>query len=119
MVRVKVQRISSTSDPETRKPGKQIELVEERSEKENSVNGIMGGSIEGMPPGFNIEQLMSKFQSMGFLPLGKGGSIFPKMILFLTEEEYDLLAIRFEVNDVFDMIIKDGAFMLKRSVEGT
>ena len=115
MVRVKVQRISSVSDPETGKPGKQIELVEVRNRKENNVKGMMGGSEEGVM----IKDVMSQFQSMGFLPLSKGGMILPKMTLFLTEAEYDLLAVRFEVNDVFDMIIKDGAFMLKRSVEGT
>ena len=48
MVRVKVQRISSVSDPETGKPGKQIELVEVRNRKENNVKGMMGGSEEGV-----------------------------------------------------------------------
>ena len=42
----------------------------------------------------------------------------PKITLFLSEAEYDLLAIRFEVNDVFELILKDGAFMLKRETEG-
>ena len=41
------------------------------------------------------------------------------MTLFLSESEYDMLAIRFEVNDIFELILKDGAFMLKRATEGT
>ena len=40
------------------------------------------------------------------------------MTLFLSEAVYDLLAIRFEVNDVFELIMKDGAFLLKRATEG-
>ena len=40
------------------------------------------------------------------------------MTLILLEAEYDLLAVRFEVNDVFELIMKDGAFMLKRATEG-
>ena len=44
--------------------------------------------------------------------------VFPKVTLFLCEAEYDLLAVRFEVNDTFELIMKDGAFMLKRPTEG-
>jgi hypothetical protein len=40
------------------------------------------------------------------------------MILFLTETEYEMLGIRFEVNEIYDLYLKDGTITLKRSLEG-
>ena len=46
MVKVRVHKISSVSDPETAQPGKQIELVEVRDRTDSGVVGGMGGTDE-------------------------------------------------------------------------
>ena len=113
MVNVRVQRISSVSDPETGQPGKQIEMVEVRERGDQSVRqGLPGGEEAKL-----VKGILSQFQSFGVFPSSRE-MILPKITLFLSEAEYDLLAIRFEVNDVFELILKDGAFMLKRETEG-
>ena len=114
MVKVKVNKISSVSDPETSQLGKQIELVEVRN-RNNNIVGSMGGKEETKI----VRDIISQFQSIGVFPINSRGIVLPKMTLFLSESEYDMLAIRFEVNDIFELILKDGAFMLKRATEGT
>ena len=42
MVKVRVHKISSVSDPETSQPGKQIELVEVRDRSDSKVIGGIG-----------------------------------------------------------------------------
>ena len=114
MVKVRVHKISSVSDPETAQPGKQIELVEVRDRTDSGVVGGMGGADETKM----VKGIISQFQSIGVFPMNSREMVLPKMTLFLSEAEYDLLAVRFEVNDVFELIMKDGAFMLKRATEG-
>ena len=114
MVKVKVNKISSVADPETSQPGKQIELVEVRNRSNNIV-----GSVGSQDETKKVKDIISQFQSIGVFPVNARQMVLPKMILFLSESEYDMLAIRFEVNDVFELILKDGAFMLKRATEGT
>ncbi len=110
---MRVQRISSVSDPETGQPGKQIEMVEVRGRGEKGMaSGMTGGEEVKL-----VKGIISQFQSFGFFPSSRE-MVLPKITLFLSEAEYDLLAIRFEVNDIFELILKDGAFMLKRSTEG-
>ena len=46
MVKVRVHRISSVSDPETAQPGKQIELVEVRARNDSNPMGGMTGTDE-------------------------------------------------------------------------
>jgi len=114
MVKVRVHKISSVSDPETSQPGKQIELVEVRDRSDSKVIGGIGGTDEANL----VKGIISQFQSIGMFPINAREMVLPKMTLFLSEAEYDLLAIRFEVNDVFELIMKDGAFLLKRATEG-
>ncbi|MCL4436780.1 MAG: arcadin 1 [Thaumarchaeota archaeon] len=116
MVLVKVLRISSFTDPETGKAGKQIELVEARQRQGMpfiGVPGIGAGSEEAKL----VKNIVDQFRSMGVFPAGRELTL-PKLTLFLTETEYDMLGIRFEVNDVYDLIMKDGAFMMKKTTEG-
>jgi hypothetical protein len=116
MVLVKVLRISSITDPETSKAGKQIELIEARQHQGAPFIGVsgMGGGDEAKL----VKNIVDQFRSLGIFPAGRGMNL-PKMTLFLTETEYDMLGIRFEVNDVYDLVMKDGAFMLKKATEGT
>ena len=115
MVKVKVNKISSVADPETSQPGKQIELVEVRNRSNDNIVRSIGSQDETKI----VRDIISQFQSIGVFPVNSRQMVLPKMILFLSESEYDMLAIRFEVNDIFELILKDGAFMLKRATEGT
>jgi|SRR3972149_1898656 len=114
MVLVKVYRISSIADPETGKPGKQIELVEAKAvnnAKFMDLSGVGGDEAR------LIKNMVGQFKSIGILPQMRDVTS-PKMTLYLTEAEYDLLSVRFEVNEVYDLIMKDGAFMLKKPTDG-
>lgn len=114
MVLVKVLKISSITDPETGKAGKQVELVEARQRNSPGFVGVTGsGSDEARL----IKNVVNQFKTLGVFPQMRELTL-PKLTLFLTEIEYDMLGIRFEVNDVYELIMKDGAFMLKKSTEG-
>ncbi len=113
MVLVKVLRISSITDPESGKLGKQIELVEARQRESPPFVGVTGGSGDEARL---VRNIVTQFKSLGVFPQMRELTL-PKLTLFLTETEYDLLGIRFEVNDIYDLIMKDGAFMLKKATE--
>ena len=95
MVLVRVQRIESIRDP-AGLLGKRIELVEERTiphfaikpttEEARMVQGVVQALQQQLP-----------IQSM------RTGMNLPKIILFLTEEEYDQLEIKFDVNQVYEV----------------
>jgi hypothetical protein len=108
--KVRVNRISSITDPDTGQPGKQIELVEVKSRAQF---GIYGKEDEARL----IKSIISQFQSMGLFP-AMPQLVSPKIILFLSETEYEMLGIRFEVNEIYDLYLKDGTITLKRSLEG-
>jgi hypothetical protein len=115
MVLVKVLKISSISDPESGKLGKQIELVEARQRDPTPFVGMTGvGGDEAKL----VRNIVGQFKTLGVFPQARELTL-PKLTLFLTETEYDLLGIRFEVNDIYDLLMKDGAFMLKKATEGT
>jgi Arcadin 1 len=109
-----VDRIESTTDPETNKPGKVITLVQvkQRTQQPYFSGGFSGGEDSQM-----IRNIMQQFQTMGFVPFGRGAGM-PKITLFLSESEYDLLGIRFEVNEVYDMVLKDGSIRFTKPLEG-
>ncbi len=110
-VKVKVNRIQSMTDPETGKSGKNIELVQIRQRTQQT---YYGGVLTGSDEANVIKNIMSQFQSMGLVPTGN----LPKVNLFLSEGEYDLLGVRFEVNEVYDMILRDGTIRFSKSLEG-
>jgi len=113
-VKVRVHEITSVTDPDTGKPGKNIKLIQVRQQRpqQQQIFGAFGG-----PQDQNmIRDIMSQFQSMGIMPLG--GLSTPKINLFLSESEYDLLGVRFEVNEIYDMILKDGTIRFQKPTEG-
>jgi Arcadin 1 len=113
-VKVRVSRISSMTDPDSGKPGKSIELVQVKQQRQQPfMTGAFGAGDESNM----IRNIMSQFQSMGFMPFGQNMSP-PKVNLFLSESEYDLLGVRFEVNEVYDMILRDGSIKFEKSREG-
>ncbi|HUI00920.1 MAG TPA: arcadin 1 [Nitrososphaerales archaeon] len=108
MVQVKVQRISSVTDPYTGLPAKQIELVEVRQRTAGQVYG-MGAEENRM-----VQSMVSQLQGMGLMPQIREMT-FPKITMVLTESEYDMFAIRLDVNEVYELEIKGGTLGLKPS----
>ncbi|MGQ9469495.1 MAG: arcadin 1 [Nitrososphaerales archaeon] len=107
---VRVHRITSINDPETGLPGKQIELVEVRPRTSDVFSGV--GEEARL-----VKGILSQFQNLGIFPPMRE-MILPKLTMFLTENEYERLGIRFEVNDTYEIILKDGAISLKLFKEG-
>ena len=114
-VKVRVFRISSVTDPDTGKPGKSIELVQVKQRQQPFFGGSFGPA--GGAESDLVRNIISQFQSMG-LPVGPNPGGSPKLNLFLSESEYDLLGVRFEVNEVYDMILKDGSIRFSKPSEG-
>jgi len=111
MTQVRVQRISSVTDPFTGLNAKQIELVEVRERARPQVLGA--GEDARM-----VQSMVSQLQGMGLFPQLREMT-FPKVTMVLSEAEYDMLGIRLDVNETYDLDIRNGALALKKSVEGT
>jgi hypothetical protein len=112
-VKVRVFEITSMTDPETGKAGKNIKLVQVKQQRpqQGQLFSPFGGEDANM-----VKNIMGQFQSMGLFPFGRDN--LPKLNLFLNETEYDLLGVRFEVNEVYDMVLKDGTIRFQKSLEG-
>jgi hypothetical protein len=106
MFRVRVNKIESTRDLDGNL-GKRIELVEER---EFSPFVVRPQSDEAKMAQ-DIMQAMQ--QQMPFLPQRTQLAI-PKILLFLTEQEYDNLGIDFDVNQVFEVTLENQGIKFKK-----
>ena len=111
MARVKVNRISSVTDPLTGLPAKQIELVEVREARRQEV---FPQSDEGRV----LQGMLSQLQTMGLIPQMRDLG-FSKVTMILTETEYDMLGIRLDVNELYDLDIRNGSLALKKITDGT
>jgi hypothetical protein len=97
MFRVRVNKIESTRDLDGNL-GKRIELVEER---EISPYIVRPQTDEAKL----AQDLMQAIQTqMPFLPQ-RGQIANPKIVLFLTEQEYDSLSINFDVNQIYEVTL--------------
>jgi hypothetical protein len=112
VTKVRVYKITSINDPDTGQPGKQIELVETRTRTSQTGSFGVGGDEAKM-----VKGILGQLQSMGMFP-HIPQVILPKMTLFLTEQEYERLNIRFEVNDTYDVHMKDGVIAIRKAVDG-
>ncbi|MCS6785010.1 MAG: arcadin 1 [Candidatus Caldarchaeum sp.] len=110
MVLVRVQRITSYTDPETMRPGKIIELVEVR--RSGGFQAVGMGEESAMVQRM-LQTAMLQLQSMGLMPITRE-NIFPKIILYVTEQEYDLLNVKLEVNEVYEVSFSNGTITFKR-----
>jgi len=107
-VRVRVQRIESIRDPEGNL-GKRIELLEDRviprlvikpqSEEARMAQDIMQAIQQQLP-------MMGPQQAQ---------FAFPKVILFLTEQEYERLDIDFDVNQVYELELAGQAIRFRKA----
>ncbi|NIU39823.1 hypothetical protein GWN65_07620 [Candidatus Bathyarchaeota archaeon] len=107
MIRVRVQRIESIRDPEGNL-GKRIELVEERiiprfaiqpkTEEAKMIRDVVQTLQQQLPMARTQAQLA-----------------FPKIILFLTEQEYELLGIAFDVNQTYELELSGQAIKFRKA----
>ena len=106
MFRVRVNKIESTRDLDGNL-GKRIELVEER---EISPFVVRPQSDEAK---MAQDIMQAVQQQMPFLPQRTQLTI-PKILLFLTEQEYDNLGIDFDVNQIFEVILENQSVKFKK-----
>ena len=108
MFRVRVNKIESIRDPDGNL-GKRIELLEDRdiphfavrpqSEEAQVVQDVLQAMQQQMPM---------------FVP--RAQLAIPKIILFLTEQEYESLGIEFDVNQVYDITLERQAIRFTKPV---
>jgi len=106
MVRVRVHKIESIRDPEGNL-GKRIELVEERRIPRFSIKPATEEARVVHEVMQMVRQQLPIFSTQAHLTL-------PKVILFLTEDEYDRLGITFDVNQVYEMNLSNQTIRFKR-----
>lgn len=107
MVRVRVQRIESIRDPDGNL-GKRIELVEERVVP----RFVVQPSSEEAKMVRDVVQVLQ--QQLPMVPR-QGQFSFPKMVLFLTEGEYECLGIDFDVNQTYELELSGKAIRFKKA----
>jgi hypothetical protein len=107
MVRVRVQRIESIHDPEGNL-GKRIELVEERPVPSFAIRPT---TEEGRMVQDVVQALQQQLPVMG----PHANIAFPKIVLFLTEEEYDTLSITFDVNQIYEIELTNQTIKFKKT----
>jgi hypothetical protein len=104
--RVKVNKIESARDLDGNL-GKRIELVEER--------GVSPFVVRPQSDEAKMAQdvMQALQQQMPFLQQRTQFTI-PKILLFLTEQEYDSLGISFDVNQVFEVALENQSIKFKK-----
>jgi hypothetical protein len=104
--RVRVNKIESARDLDGNL-GKRIELVEER--------GISPFVVRPQSDEAKMAQdvFQALQQQMPFLQQRTQFAI-PKILLFLTEQEYDSLGIPFDVNQVFEVALENQNIKFKK-----
>ncbi len=106
MFRIRVNKIESTRDLDGNL-GKKIELLEER---EVNPYIVRPQSDEAKM----AQDIMQALQTqMPFLPQRQQMAT-PKIILFLTEHEYDSLDINFDVNQVYEVILENQTIRFRK-----
>ena len=106
MFRVRVNKIESTRDLDGNL-GKRIELIEERE-----INSyIVRPQSDEAKVAADIFQALQT--QMPFLPQ-RTQVANPKILLFLTEQEYDSLCIDFDVNQVYEVALENQAIRFRK-----
>jgi hypothetical protein len=104
--RVRVNKIESSRDLDGNL-GKRIELVEERG----ASPFVVRPQTEEAKMAQEVLQALQ--QQMPIFPQRTQFAI-PKILLFLTEQEYDSLDIDFDVNQVYDVALEDQSIKFKK-----
>jgi hypothetical protein len=106
MFRVRVNKIESTRDLDGNL-GKRIELVEERPVS----SFVMRPQTDEAKVAYDILQAIQ--QQMPIFPQ-RTQFAMPKILLFLTEQEYDSLAINFDVNQIYEVTLENQSIKLTK-----
>lgn len=107
MIQVRVNKIESIRDLDGNL-GKRIELVEERPAPQFVIK----------PQSEEAKVVQEVFQALQQqLPIFPARAQFavPKIILFLTEEEYESLGIDFDVNQVYEIILENQSIKFRKT----
>ena len=107
MVRVRVQRIESIRDLEGNL-GKRIELLEDRVIPRFAIKPQTEEARMAQDVIQALQQQMPIFVPQQQMAL-------PKLIMFLTEEEYEQLGITFDVNQVYELELQGQAIRFKKA----
>ena len=107
MVLVRVQRIESIRDP-AGMLGKRIELVEERKIPRFAIKPATEEARM-------VQSVVQALQQQLPIQTVQTGFNLPKIILFLTEEEYDQLGIKFDVNQVYEIELSNQTLKLQKT----
>jgi hypothetical protein len=106
MFRVRVNKIESTRDIDGNL-GKRLELLEERE-----VNPyVLRPQTDEAKMAQDIMQALQ--QQVPFLPQRQQLAT-PKIILFLTEQEYDSLGMIFDVNQVYEVVLENHVIRFRK-----
>jgi len=107
MTRVRVQKIESIRDPEGNL-GKRIELIEDRVIPRFAVR-------PATDEGRMVQEVVRTLQQQLPMLTTRTQFALPKMILFLTEREYEKLGIDFDVNQIYELELSGQAIRFKRA----
>ncbi|MHC3129250.1 MAG: arcadin 1 [Candidatus Bathyarchaeota archaeon] len=108
MTRVRVQKIESIRDPEGNL-GKRIELIEDRVIPRFAVRPATEEARM-------VQEVMKTVQQqIPILAAQRTQFTLPKMILFLTENEYEKLGIDFDVNHIYELELSGQSIRFKRA----
>ncbi|MEM2202114.1 MAG: arcadin 1 [Candidatus Bathyarchaeia archaeon] len=107
MFRVRVNKIESIRDIDGNL-GKRIELVEERPVPQFAIRPQTEEAKV-------VQDVLQTLQQQ--LPIFPGRVQFaiPKIILFLTEQEYESLGIDFDVNQIYEIILENQSIKFRKS----
>jgi hypothetical protein len=107
MFRVRVNRVESIQDIDGNL-GKRIELIEERP----IARFVLRPQSEEAKVVQDVLQALQ--QQLPMIP-AKGQFTVPKIILFLTEQEYESLDINFDVNQTYEVSLENQTIKFKKT----
>jgi hypothetical protein len=107
MFRVRVNKIESIQDPDGNL-GKRIELLEDR---EIPRFAMRPQSEEGQV----VQDVLQALQQQMPMFSPRTQLAIPKIILFLTEQEYESLGIIFDVNQVYDITLESQGIRFRKT----
>jgi hypothetical protein len=108
VTRIRVQKIESIRDPEGNL-GKRIELIEDRVIPRFAVRPETEEARM-------VQEIMKNLQQqLPVLATQKTQFALPKMVLFLTENEYEKLGIDFDVNQIYELELSGQSIGFKRA----
>jgi hypothetical protein len=107
MFRVRVHKIESIRDLDGNL-GKRIELIEERQVP----RFIVRPKTEEAKV---VQDVLQAVQQQLPVPLARRQFATPKLILFLTEQEYESLDINFDVNQIYEITLENQTIKFKKT----